>query len=65
MNSLHNAKLTLAAFVLWPFHVIRYFLLRTYRSVNYKREARKMRSTFQRPLKPWEDAHLRNRHNFW
>lgn len=65
MNALHTAKLTLAALVLYPFHFLRYILVTSYRRAAYKREARKMRSTFQRPLTWAEKKHLQMRHNFW
>lgn len=65
MNALRNAQLTIAAIVLYPFHFLRYTLVKTYRQAKYKREARKMRSTFQRPLTWAEKKHLKMRHNFW
>lgn len=66
MNALHNAKLTIAALVLYPFHFIRYFATRAYRTSRYRNEARKMRSTFHRPLSKYEVTKLKMRHDiFW
>ncbi len=63
MNALNNAKLTIAVLVLYPFQLLRYLLVTATRQSSYKREARKMRSTFQRPLTRVEQSYLKMRHN--